>query len=92
MPEDKSLNDKLRKQEEKKKEEIFFITLSSEGRGRPQITIEGILQKLKPDPSYKGPIFPEDGNITKEWVLDFLEHMKDPDSKISNNGKYIGKF
>ena len=92
MPEDKSLNDKIEKTRREKKRRDFFIAFSSEGRGKAQITIEGILQKIRPDPSYKGPVFPEDGKITKEWVLDLLDRMKDPDIKKSNSEKYIDKF
>ena len=39
---------------------------------------EEILKDLKPNPSYKGPIFPDDGKITKEWVFELIDFMKDP--------------
>ena len=38
-------------------------TYSSEGRGNPEITIEGLLKNLKPNESYNGPVFPSDGKI-----------------------------
>ena len=41
---------------------------------------------------YKGPVFPEDGKITKDWVLDLINHMKDPDNKKSSYEKYLDKI
>ena len=54
--------------------------------------IEEVLASLTPDDSYKGPIFPDDGNITKEWVLNLIEYMKDLDSKKSIQEKYLDKI
>ena len=53
---------------------------------------EEIIPKLKPSPTYKGPIFPEDGKITKKWVLDLIEFMKDLQSKKSHEEKYLDKL
>ena len=54
--------------------------------------IEEVLSSLTPDDSYKGPIFPDDGNITKEWVLYLIEYMKDLDNKKSLEEKYLDKI
>ena len=53
--------------------------------------IETILQHLSPSNSYKGPIFPSDGKITKEWLLDLIDFMKDLENKKSYQEKYIDK-
>ena len=89
---DKSLDEKIEKTRKEKKRKDFFKAFSSEGRGKPQITIEGLLKDLKPNQLYKGPVFPEDGKITKDWVLDLINHMKDFDNKKSNYEKYPDKI
>ena len=53
---------------------------------------EEIIPKLKPSPTYKGLIFPEDGKITKKWVLDLIEFMKDLQNKKSPEEKYLDKL
>ena len=53
--------------------------------------IEKVLKNLKPKSSYKGPIFPSDGNITKDWVLNLIDFMKDLNTTKSYNEKYIDK-
>ena len=54
--------------------------------------IETILSSLKPNPLYKGPIFPNDGILTKEWVFDLIDFMKDLDNKKTYKEKYIDKI
>ena len=90
-PNDNTLDEKISKTRILKKKENFFKAFSSEGRGKPQITIEGLLKNLTPSSTYKGVVFPEDGNITHQWVLDMIEHMKDYDKKKSNEEKYLDK-
>ena len=92
FPEDKILDEKIEKARNAIKRRNFFKAYSSEGRGKADITIEGVLKDLKPNPSYKGPVFPEDGNITKEWVIDLIEHMKDLENKKAYSEKYIDKY
>ena len=41
---------------------------------------------------YKGPVFPSDGNITKEWVFELIDFMKDLENKKSYEEKYIDKI
>ena len=53
---------------------------------------EEIIAKLKPSPTYKGPVFPDDGKITKEWIFELIEFMKDLDYKKSYEEKYIDKI
>ena len=53
---------------------------------------EEIIAKLQPSPSYKGPVFPDDGKITKEWVFELIEFMKDLDYKKPYEEKYIDKI
>ena len=53
---------------------------------------EEFLKILNPSPSYKGPIFPDDGKITKEWVFELIDFMKDPDNKKTKEEKYIDKI
>ena len=53
---------------------------------------EEVLSSLEPDNSYKGPIFPDDGNITKEWVLNLIEYMKDLEHKKSIEEKYLNRI
>ena len=53
---------------------------------------EEILEKLKPNMLYKGPVFPSDGNITKEWVFELIDFMKDLENKKSYEEKYIDKI
>ena len=53
---------------------------------------EEVLSSLEPDDSYKGPIFPDDGNITKEWVLNLIEYMKDLEHKKSIEEKYLNRI
>ena len=89
---DKSLKEKIEKTKNEKRRQNFFKAFSSEGRGNPQITIERLLKDLKPNSMYKGPVFPEDGKITKDWVLDLINHMKDPDNKKSSYEKYLDKI
>jgi serine/threonine-protein phosphatase 5 len=88
-PNDKALDEKINKVRNKKK--IFFEAFCSEGREKLPVTIEGLLKTLKPNPSYVGPVFPEEGKLTHEWVLDLINHMKDPNNKKSNTEKYIDK-
>ena len=92
FPGDKSIEEKLLKVRNKKKKQNIFLAYSSEGRGQPEITIEKILKDLKPSSNYTGPVFPDDGNITKEWVMDLIERMKDLENKKSNSEKYIDKI
>ena len=47
---------------------------------------------LEPDPSYKGPIFPDDGKITREWVFELIHFMKDLEQKKSYEERYMDKF
>ena len=54
--------------------------------------IERLLKTLKPNNSYKGPIFPEDGKITKEWMLNLINFMKDPKNIKTYEEKYIDKI
>ena len=54
--------------------------------------IENILKIVKPDNLYKGPIFPSEGNITKEWILDLINFMKDLNNKKTYKEKYIDKI
>ena len=91
LPNDKTLNEKIEKARISKKKKNFFEAYSSEGRGKAEVTIEGLLKTLKPSPSYTGPVFPNDGKITHEWVLDLINHMKDLENKKSNAEKYIDK-
>ena len=60
--------------------------------GKKLYKTEEILKDLKPNPSYKGPIFPDDGKITKEWVFDLIDFMKDPENKKTKEEKYIEKI
>ena len=53
--------------------------------------IEKSLNNIKPSNSYKGPVFPIDGKITKEWVLNLIDYMKDLNKTKSYNEKYIDK-
>ena len=92
FPEDKTLDTKIEKAKNAKKRQNFFAAYSSEGRGKDSITIEGVLKDLKPNSSYKGPVFPEDGNISKEWVIDLIERMKDLQNKKSHSEKYIDNY
>jgi len=53
--------------------------------------IEDALKSLSPNDSYKGPVFPDDGKITKEWVLNLIEFMKDLEIEKSLEEKYLDK-
>ena len=53
---------------------------------------EEILEKIKPNMSYKGPVFPDDGNITREWVFELMDFMKDLENKKPYEEKYIDKI
>ena len=60
--------------------------------------IEGQLNKTKlissvsnPNPLYKVPIFPDDGIITKEWVFELIDSMKDLNNKKSYEERYMDK-
>ena len=53
--------------------------------------IENYLKILKPRNSYNGPVFPDDGKITLEWMLELLEFMKDLESVKTFEEKYIDK-
>ena len=68
------------------KKKISIINYSSSNKEMLNKT-EIILSKLKPNPSYKGPIFPDDGKISKEWVFDLIDYMKDLDGKKTNKEK-----
>ena len=92
FPDNKSIDEKLERARKEKKKQNFFAAYSSEGRGTPQITIEKVLKDLQPNSSYKGPVFPEDGNITKEWVINLIEMMKDQENKKPYSEKYIDKL
>jgi serine/threonine-protein phosphatase 5 len=54
--------------------------------------IEEVLASLDPNVSYKGPVFPDDGNLTKEWVLGLLDYMKDLEQKKSIEEKYLDRI
>ena len=43
------------------------------------------------NPSYKGAVFPDDGKITKEWVFELIDSMKDLDNKKSYEERYMDK-
>ena len=58
----------------KTKTEILFKSFSSINKEKLNQT-EAIIAKLKPNPLYKGPKFPDDGKITKEWVFELIENM-----------------
>ena len=60
--------------------------------------IEDQLNKTKaisstsnPNPLYKVPIFPDDGIITKEWVFELIDCMKDLNNKKSYEERYMEK-
>jgi serine/threonine-protein phosphatase 5 len=60
--------------------------------------IEGQLNKTKaisstsnPNPLFKVPIFPDDGIITKEWVFELIDSMKDLNNKKSYEERYMDK-
>ena len=53
--------------------------------------IEKSLNDLKPSSSYEGPVFPNDGKITKDWVLNLIDFMKDLNNTKSKNEKYLDK-
>jgi len=91
IPDDKSLDEKIERTRKEKKRKNFFEAFSSEGRGKATVTIEGLLKTYKISSDYSGPVFPNDGKITKEWVLDLISHMKDPENKKTNKEKYIDK-
>ena len=92
LPDNKALNEKIVKARNEIKRRNFFTAFSSEGRGKPEITIEGLLKDLKPNESYNGPVFPNDGKITHEWILELINRMKDLDNKKTHSEKYIDKF
>ena len=43
------------------------------------------------DPNYNGPIFPDDGVITKEWVFELIDTLKDLNQKKSYEERYMDK-
>ena len=92
FPGDKGVEEKLERTRNKKKRQNYYLAFSSKDRGLPEFTIEKVLKDSKPSSSYKGPVFPEDGKITKEWVIDLIDRMKDLDNKKSFSEKYIDKF
>ena len=92
FPDIKDLDEKIEKTRIAKKKKDFFIAYSSEGRGKPEHTIESLIKQYTPRPSYKGPVFPDDGKITDEWVLDLINYMSDPDNKKLDSEKYIDKI
>ena len=51
-----------------------------------------ISSTIKPNPLYKGPIFPDDGIITKEWVFGLIDFMKDLEQKKSYEERYMDKI
>jgi len=53
--------------------------------------IEDILNSLSQNDLYKGPVFPDGGKITKEWVLNLIDYMKDLDNRKSLEEKYLDK-
>ena len=77
---DKSIDEYIEKTRNAKKRKNFFEAFSSEGRGKPSITIEGLLKTLKPSSTYDGPIFPQDGKLTDDWIKGLIERMKDMDN------------
>ena len=88
---DKSLDEYIEKTRNAKKRKNFFEAFSSEGRGKPSVTIEGLLKELKPSSTYDGPVFPQDGKINDEWIKGLIERMKDMDNKKLSTSKYIDK-
>ena len=54
--------------------------------------IESVLETLKSNDSYRGPKFPADGKITKDWMLNLIDCMKDIDDKKSYEEKYLDKY
>ena len=53
--------------------------------------IEEHLKTLRVDPSYKGPVFPDDGIITKEWIFNLIDYMKDLKKQKANKEKYLDR-
>ena len=74
----------------KSDEEISLIKYNFNSKNLNNI--ENILKILKPKNLYKGPIFPSDGKITKEWILALINSMKDLNNKKANKEKYIDKI
>ena len=89
---DPKIDEYIERARNMKKRKQFFEAFSSEGRGKPTITIEGLIEKLQPSTSYNGPTFPDDGKIDSEWVKGLIERMKDMDNKKNNTEKYIDKI
>ena len=89
---DPKLDEYIERTRNAKKRKQFFEAFSSEGRGKPTITIEGLIEKLQPSSTYDGPAFPDDGKIDADWVKGLIERMKDMDNKKSNTEKYIDKI
>ena len=91
-PNDQSLLNKIKYVKDLNKKKKFFEIFSSEGRGPGEKKcLEETYNKIIVESSYKGIIFPEDGKITKEWVLDLLEYMKDMENVKEYSKKYIHK-
>ena len=89
---DPKLDEYIERTRNAKKRKQFFEAFSSEGRGKPTVTIEGLIEKLQPSTSYDGPAFPDDGKIDSDWVKGLIERMKDMDNKKNNTQKYIDKI
>ena len=53
---------------------------------------EAISTTSNPNLLYKGPIFPDDGMITKEWVFELIDFMKDLDNKKTYEERYMNKI
>ena len=48
-------------------------------------------EPILPNPLYKGPIFPDDGIITKEWVFELIDFMKDLELNKTYEERYMDK-
>ena len=48
-------------------------------------------EPILPNPLYKGPIFPDDGIITKEWVFELIDTMKDLELNKTYEERYMDK-
>jgi serine/threonine-protein phosphatase 5 len=77
IPNDASLDDKLKKAKIERKKKRFVESIASERViDSKQSAIDKVLKNASIETTYSGQVFPENGNIDGEWVIKLMEDMK----------------
>ncbi|CAD7964792.1 unnamed protein product [Amoebophrya sp. A120] len=76
-PADKDAKLKLKECEKAVQQQKFAAAIATEGTAPISELCEKFVQNLEIEDTYKGPIYPGKDQITSDWVVTFLDYMKE---------------